>query len=45
MITGLTPELLVENRGWMQPTALDPAGMLRFCFQSYIVGNRHEAPT
>ncbi len=37
-IPGLTPELLAENRAWLEPTALDPVtGLLVLCFQSYIV--------
>ncbi len=35
---GLTRECLAENRGWMEPWALDPAtGKAVFCFQSYVV--------
>jgi glyoxylase-like metal-dependent hydrolase (beta-lactamase superfamily II) len=41
MIAGLTPELLAENRGWMQPTALDDEDTLLLCFQSYIVKTPH----
>lgn len=41
MIAGLTPELLAENRGWMQPTALDADDTLLLCFQSYIVKTPH----
>lgn len=41
MIDGLTPELLAENRHWMQPDALDADDVLRFCFQSYIVRTPH----
>ena len=41
MIAGLTPELLAENRGWMQPTALDAKDTLLLCFQSYIVKTPH----
>jgi glyoxylase-like metal-dependent hydrolase (beta-lactamase superfamily II) len=34
----LTPELLAENRGWLQKTgALDANDTLILCFQSYIV--------
>ncbi len=37
-IPGLTPEVLEENRAWMEPAALDPAtGKLVLCFQSYVV--------
>lgn len=41
-LTGLTPELLAENRSWMEPHALDPAtGKLILCFQSYVVRTPH----
>ena len=34
----LTPELLAENRGWLQSAgAMDAEDRLIFCFQSYIV--------
>ena len=36
-ISALTPELLAENRHWMEPTALDSSGWLILCFQSYIL--------
>ena len=41
MIAGLTPELLAENRSWMQPNALDDKDTLLLCFQSYIVKTPH----
>jgi glyoxylase-like metal-dependent hydrolase (beta-lactamase superfamily II) len=34
---GLTPELLAENRAWLQPRFLDAADRLMLCVQSYIV--------
>jgi glyoxylase-like metal-dependent hydrolase (beta-lactamase superfamily II) len=37
----LTPELLAENRSWLEPDALDAQGRLIFCFQSYIVRTPH----
>jgi glyoxylase-like metal-dependent hydrolase (beta-lactamase superfamily II) len=38
----LTPELLEENRSWLEPDALDPAtGMIRLCIQSYVVRTPH----
>ena len=40
-IPGLTPELLAENRSWLQPHALDAEDRLIFCFQSYIVQTPH----
>jgi glyoxylase-like metal-dependent hydrolase (beta-lactamase superfamily II) len=41
MIPALTPELLAENRHWMEPAALDPEGRLILCFQSYILCTPH----
>ena len=41
MFVGLTPERLAENRGWMQPTALDAQDMVLLCFQSYVVRTPH----
>ena len=42
MLPGLTPELLAENRGWMQKAgAIDDKDMLILCFQSYIVKTPH----
>ena len=38
---GITPELLADNRGWMQPAALDAQDMLILCFQSYVVRTPH----
>ena len=37
----LTPEILAENRAWMQPTALDANDVLILCFQSYVVRTPH----
>src|SRR6478752_3498047 len=38
MLPGLTPELLAENRPWMQKAgALDVNDVLILCFQSYVV--------
>jgi glyoxylase-like metal-dependent hydrolase (beta-lactamase superfamily II) len=38
----LTPEVLAENRAWLEPTAIDPAtGKLRLCIQSYLVRTPH----
>src|SRR3954454_10580379 len=38
MLPGLTPEVLAENRAWMQNTgALDAQDTLILCFQSYVV--------
>src|SRR6478736_8821148 len=36
-IPSLTPELLAENRSWLQPRALDAADLMVLCFQSYVV--------
>lgn len=41
-LPGLTPELLAENRHWLEPDAIDPAtGMLRLCIQSYLIRTPH----
>src|ERR1700761_7533321 len=40
-LPSLSRELLDENRSWMEPAALDPAGMAVLCFQSYIVKTPH----
>ena len=37
MLPALTPELLAENRHWLEPAALDQNGNLVLCFQSYIL--------
>jgi glyoxylase-like metal-dependent hydrolase (beta-lactamase superfamily II) len=38
----LSPELLAENRSWLEPSALDPAtDKLVLCFQSYVVKTPH----
>ncbi len=42
MLPDLTPELLAENRGWMQKAgALDDKDTLILCFQSYVVKTPH----
>src|SRR6267143_903526 len=42
MLPGLTPELLAENRAWMQKAgALDDKDVLILCFQSYVVKTPH----
>ncbi len=41
MIAGLTPELLAENRHWLQPAALDDNDVLQLCIQSYVVKTPH----
>jgi hypothetical protein len=42
MLSGLTPEVLAENRAWMQAAgALDAQDVLILCFQSYIVKTPH----
>ena len=42
MLPDLTPELLAENRAWMQKAgALDDNGVLILCFQSYVVKTPH----
>lgn len=41
-LAGLTPEVLEEHRGWLEPTALEPiTNKLILCFQSYIVQTPH----
>jgi glyoxylase-like metal-dependent hydrolase (beta-lactamase superfamily II) len=37
----LTPEVLAENRSWMQPAAMDKNDVLIMCFQSYVVRTPH----
>jgi glyoxylase-like metal-dependent hydrolase (beta-lactamase superfamily II) len=42
MLPTLTPELLAENRAWMQAAkALDANDVLVLCFQSYVVKTPH----
>jgi glyoxylase-like metal-dependent hydrolase (beta-lactamase superfamily II) len=42
MLPGLTPELLAENKAWMQKAgAIDANDVLILCFQSYIVKTPH----
>ncbi|MDE2198895.1 MAG: MBL fold metallo-hydrolase [Rhodospirillales bacterium] len=41
MLPGLAPEVLEANRHWMEPAALDAAGALLLCFQSYVVRTPH----
>ncbi|MCW5704818.1 MAG: MBL fold metallo-hydrolase [Bradyrhizobium sp.] len=42
MLPTLTPELLAENRAWMQAAgALDASDVLVLCFQSYVVKTPH----
>ena len=42
MLSGLTPELLEENKPWMrQASAIDESDVLILCFQSYIVKTPH----
>ena len=42
MLPGLTPEVLAENRAWMQAAgALDAQDVLILCFQSYVVKTPH----
>src|SRR5579863_9191518 len=42
LFPALTPELLAENRSWMQAAgALDAQDVLILCFQSYIVKTPH----
>jgi hypothetical protein len=42
LLPGLTPELLAENRPWMQKAgAIDADDVLILCFQSYLVKTPH----
>jgi len=42
MLPTLTPEVLAENRAWMQAAkALDASDVLVLCFQSYVVKTPH----
>ena len=37
----LTRELIDENRGWLQPRFIDPAGKVMLCVQSYLLETPH----
>lgn len=37
----LTPELLTENRAWLQPHALDSSDAFILCYQTYVVRTPH----
>ena len=42
LLPGLTPEVLADNRAWMQKAgALDANDVLILCFQSYVVKTPH----
>ena len=41
MLPGLTPDVLAENRSWLQPNALNADDWFMLCFQSYIVRTPH----
>lgn len=42
LLPGLTPEVLAENRAWMQAAkALDDQDTLILCFQSYVIKTPH----
>ena len=42
MLPDLTPELLAENRSWLQKArALDDNGVFILCFQSYVIETPH----
>ncbi|WP_137891210.1 MBL fold metallo-hydrolase [Ramlibacter sp. 2FC] len=41
MLPTLTPELLEENRVWLQPDSLGAGDVFNICFQSYVVRTPH----
>lgn len=41
MLPALTPELLEENRSWLQPHSLGAGDVFNLCYQSYIVRTPH----
>jgi glyoxylase-like metal-dependent hydrolase (beta-lactamase superfamily II) len=41
MLPALTPELLEENRSWLQPDSLDANDVFILCYQSYVVRTPH----
>jgi len=41
MLPGLTPEVLAENRGWMQPWSLNAEDWFLLTIQSYVVRTPH----
>lgn len=41
MLPTLTPELLDENRSWLQPHSLGPGDVFNLCYQSYVVRTPH----
>jgi glyoxylase-like metal-dependent hydrolase (beta-lactamase superfamily II) len=41
MLPGLTPELLEENRAWLQPHSLDAHDVFHLCYQAYVVRTPH----
>jgi glyoxylase-like metal-dependent hydrolase (beta-lactamase superfamily II) len=41
MLPALTPELLEENRHWLQPNSLDENDVFKLCYQAYLVRTPH----
>lgn len=41
MLPALTPQLLDENRSWLQPDSLDANDVFRLCYQTYVVRTPH----
>lgn len=41
MLPALTPQLLDENRSWLQPHSLGPNDVFNLCYQSYVVRTPH----
>lgn len=41
MLPALTPDVLAENRAWLQPHSLDTDDVFKLCYQSYVVKTPH----
>ncbi len=41
MLPALTPQLLDENRSWLQPDSLDANDVFNLCYQTYVVRTPH----
>jgi glyoxylase-like metal-dependent hydrolase (beta-lactamase superfamily II) len=40
-LPALTPEILAENRHWLQPDSLNADDLINLCYQSYVVRTPH----